>query len=425
MTVFNSLKFFFLFFVVLIVKGQEETSKHDSIDSFVSNSDILTKLKSYDELVRSLEIKLIDLELDVKEKSAEIEYLKSKILAKDKVDTTSQAPTTRPPTTQEQTTQPPTTQPPTQPSTTQPPTTQRPTTQPAPMTTTIPDDSIEERLQHLEELSKIHTLRSCHEYDEYGINTSGKYFIDPDGPLVGIEPFEVYCNFDDHSTEILHDYDAETTEKMPVEIDHCTEPHVCFRLDLTYPTKMEQIVSLIDLSENCTQEIRFNCFLAPLEVNGEAIGTWVNRNNGNETYFTGSNSGTHICECGLTDSCSDSEHLNTCNCDASELPIEQFDAGVITDMTALPIIGFNYGDLLQFPDQYASIEIGRLKCKGKKPLLPEEINDSCKNLKLNGESRSRNYPLNDGSLAFCDMTKRITDSEIQRKIGDFRFKEPM
>ena len=73
MIVFNSSKFFFLIFIVLIVKGQEETSKHDSIDSFVSNSDILTKLKSYDELVRSLEIKLIDLELEVKEKSAEID----------------------------------------------------------------------------------------------------------------------------------------------------------------------------------------------------------------------------------------------------------------------------------------------------------------------------------------------------------------
>ena len=94
-------------------------------------------------------------------------------------------------------------------------------------------------------------------------------------------------------------------------------------------------------------------------------------------------------------------------------------------MSELPIMGFNYGDLLVYPDQYATILIGRLKCKGKKPLLPEDINDSCKNLKLNGESRSRNYALNDGSLAFCDMTKRITDSKIQKKIGDFQFKEPM
>merc|ERR1711962_1458714 len=109
MIVFNSLKFFFLVFIILIVKGQEETSKHDSIDSFVSNSDILTKLKSYDELVRSLEIKLIDLELEVKKKSAEIDHLKRKIQVKDEADPTSQAPTIQPPTTQPATTQPPTT----------------------------------------------------------------------------------------------------------------------------------------------------------------------------------------------------------------------------------------------------------------------------------------------------------------------------
>ena len=165
--------------------------------------------------------------------------------------------------------------------------------------------------------------------------------------------------------------------------------------------------------------------MAPLSVNGDAIGTWVNRNGGNETYFTGANSGTHICECGLTQTCSDSEHNNVCNCDASELPIVQLDSGTITDMTQIPITGFNYGDLLVYPEQHASIFIGRLKCTGKKPLLPEEINDSCKNLKLNGESRSRNYALNDGSLAFCDMTKRITDGAIQKKMGDFQFKEPM
>ena len=80
---------------------------------------------------------------------------------------------------------------------------------------------------------------------------------------------------------------------------------------------------------------------------------------------------------------------------------------------------------MEYPDQNAQIYIGRLKCKGKKKLLPEDINDSCKNLKLDGESRSRNYALNDGSLAFCDMTKRITDNSIERKIGDFQFKEPM
>ena len=123
--------------------------------------------------------------------------------------------------------------------------------------------------------------------------------------------------------------------------------------------------------------------------------------------------------------CSDSEHEATCNCDAASLPTWQSDAGVLTNMSALPVMGFNCGNYLQYENQDAFIQIGRLKCKGKKLLLPEEINDSYKNLKLNGEFRSRNYTLNDGSLNFCDMTKRIIDSEIQKEVGDLRFKEPM
>ena len=420
-----SLNFLLILFSIIIFLGKSIDSNGPGQYHEVSSSEDLAK---YDSLIRNLEKKLNSLDYMVKLKSDELKELQ---LMFHEMDTASKWKssewpptelTTREPTTVKPTTRKPTTARPTtaEPTTAQTTTVIRTTTVKPPETTTTPDKSVEERLQHLEELSKIHTLRSCNEYDEYGINTSGTYFIDPDGPLVGIEPFQVHCNFDDHSTEILHDHDGQT-----VEIDHCTEPHVCFHLELKYPTKMEQMVSLIDLSDTCTQEITFNCFLAPLSVNGEAIGTWVNRNGGNETYFTGSNHGTHICDCGVKKECSDTEHNNVCNCDAAELPIGQVDSGVITDMSALPIIGFNYGDLLEYPDQNAQIYIGRLKCKGKKKLLPEDINDSCKNLKLDGESRSRNYALNDGSLAFCDMTKRITDNAIERKIGDFQFKEPM
>ncbi len=45
--------------------------------------------------------------------------------------------------------------------------------------------TIEERVEHLEELSKIKTLRTCHELAQHGITTSGKYNIDPDGDQIG------------------------------------------------------------------------------------------------------------------------------------------------------------------------------------------------------------------------------------------------
>ena len=55
----------------------------------------------------------------------------------------------------------------------------------------IENDNIEDRVTKLEDLAKIGTLRSCFEYSQYGLKTSGPYLIDPDGGLIGQEPFQV------------------------------------------------------------------------------------------------------------------------------------------------------------------------------------------------------------------------------------------
>ena len=53
------------------------------------------------------------------------------------------------------------------------------------------EDEIEERVAKLDDLAKIGTLRSCFEYSKYGLKTSGPYMVDPDGGLIGQEPFQV------------------------------------------------------------------------------------------------------------------------------------------------------------------------------------------------------------------------------------------
>ena len=57
-------------------------------------------------------------------------------------------------------------------------------------------DILEDRVAKLEELAKVGTLRTCAEYAQYGLTTSGLYMVDPDGPLLGQPPFQVFCNFD-------------------------------------------------------------------------------------------------------------------------------------------------------------------------------------------------------------------------------------
>ena len=57
------------------------------------------------------------------------------------------------------------------------------------------NQTLEERVGKLEELAKVKSLRTCHEYSQCGLRKNGKYNIDPDGDLVGHEPFEVFCDF--------------------------------------------------------------------------------------------------------------------------------------------------------------------------------------------------------------------------------------
>ena len=80
------------------------------------------------------------------------------------------------------------------------------------------EKELEDRVSKLEQLAKIGTLRTCAEYTRYGLKSSGMYNIDPDGPLLGREPFQVFCNFETGATEVLHD-----SENLTV-VDHCHDP---------------------------------------------------------------------------------------------------------------------------------------------------------------------------------------------------------
>merc|ERR1711892_1464367 len=153
------------------------------------------------------------------------------------------------------------------------------------------DNEIEDRVTKLEEISKIGTLRTCAEYGQYGLKSSGLYVVDPDGGLIGQEPFQVYCNFSTGATELMHN-----TEKM-FEVEQCHDPG-CYQKDVSYydgqteeSINIGQIESLIELSEYCEQTIHHDCTLAPFHDSGVDYVFWEDRHGGKNTYFTGSQSG--------------------------------------------------------------------------------------------------------------------------------------
>ena len=274
--------------------------------------------------------------------------------------------------------------------------------------------AIQERVLKLEELLKLVALRSCHEYKQRGITRSGLYYIDPDGIKVGENSFLVKCDFEEGTTEVSHDHQDK------IIIPHCSGDR-CYHLRLRYPSSIKQIRSLIEQSDSCIQEITFECKLTTLVANKRTTGVWLNRDGEEELYFTGSNHGKHLCACGTNRSCSNKAF--GCNCDLKKIESQE-DTGVIKNMSALPITGFEYGKF-QFSSQSAAISIGNLKCSGSRNISPNKIYDSCKNLKRHGIESSGNYILNDGSVTFCNMEKGMWDDAIKTKLGNLLFKDVM
>lgn len=262
-------------------------------------------------------------------------------------------------------------------------------------------------LQKMEALMKLtqHAPRSCHYYWEHGMKKSMMYLIDPDGPWQGIPPILVYCNLDSGATVISHNMPGKRN------IAQCRTKD-CFNLTLNYAVDMTQITSLIDISERCHQRITFGCFGSKLTK----IGSWVDRHGVQQTYFSGKNYGQHICGCAEDFDCFSTGQTNLCNCDQGD-PIERFDEGQITNMTALPITAFYYGNMY-LPSQKASVDIGPLECFGSHEYSPN--GDSCQSIKMQGRPSgyyivdSTEDPSGSKMIVRCDTAAKL--NQIQTEV---------
>ena len=107
---------------------------------------------------------------------------------------------------------------------------------------------VNDELDHLKQLSKLNTVRTCEEMKEYGVNESDFYLVDPDGPLIGHEPIMVYCDFKDGqvSTKVSHNSEER------IMVHNCKDPG-CYSRKIIYNAPMEQMLSLIQLSNSCSQ----------------------------------------------------------------------------------------------------------------------------------------------------------------------------
>lgn len=115
--------------------------------------------------------------------------------------------------------------------------------------------------------------RTCSELGSYGVNKSGVYFIDPDGPKNGSKPVELFCDFESDATEVGHDKDEQV-----FDIDHCATPG-CFKINFNYEAEASVMQELIEQSDYCEQLVTYECLMAPLAYGTSTfLASWTDKN---------------------------------------------------------------------------------------------------------------------------------------------------
>nr|CAH0110895.1 unnamed protein product [Daphnia galeata] len=250
--------------------------------------------------------------------------------------------------------------------------------------------------------------RTCHEARLANPSlTSDVYWIDPDGQGVGEDPIQVTCDMSSGITLIGHNSES------PTNVGHCLDPG-CYSKSIAYEASLRQISALIELSEECRQSIKYDCYSAPLEFNGVVYSWWNNRDGQAQDYWSGNNNATHTCQCGIQNSCIDSNLK--CNCDA-DAPMSLYDEGEITKKEDLPISRLNFGRTA--PEASSGVHtLGKLKCSGQR--VVNGMPTSCTELWQIGHVLSGLYLIRGVSqveTVYCDFSQLPTSQGFQTWIG--------
>ncbi|EFX82526.1 hypothetical protein DAPPUDRAFT_27396, partial [Daphnia pulex] len=156
------------------------------------------------------------------------------------------------------------------------------------------------------------------------------------------------------STSILHDSESS------LDVGHCADPG-CYSRLINYTASMGQMKALAELSTECHQSVKYDCYYTPFELNGVAYSWWNDREGNAQYFWSGSNTdGVHTCRCGIDGNCVDS--AVKCNCDTIS-PIQLVDDGmsVITDKNVLPVTRLNFGRT-QLETSSGVHTLGRFEC---------------------------------------------------------------
>ena len=142
----------------------------------------------------------------------------------------------------------------------------------------------------------------------------------------------------------------------------------CYKEEITYFASMEQIVSLMDISADCFQDITHTCVHNTLT----GYSWWMGRGGRNNKYWHGNGTVEEGCACSIESNlnCTDAHGAHgLCNCD--DRNEGDIDAGTLRGFDQLPVMGLYYGDSA-FKTSFLHYNLGRLHCNGQKAPFPSQ-----------------------------------------------------
>ena len=118
-------------------------------------------------------------------------------------------------------------------------------------------ESIKKVRKSYDILERLTAPKTCHDISLAGFDQSDAFLIDPDGQQFGEEPMRVQCELPEGLTII--------GEPQKIKVGKCNGIR-CFQQDLEYDMSDENLKSLIDGSDSCSQEFIFKCYSATTQV---------------------------------------------------------------------------------------------------------------------------------------------------------------
>jgi len=207
---------------------------------------------------------------------------------------------------------------------------------------------------------KTNSPSSCSVIRKYVSSSSGNYVIDPDG-AGGQAPFTVYCDMSDKNgvgvTVVSHDSESRTL------VDGY-ESEGSYSRSIHYSgASLSQLASLTDVSSNCEQFIKYECYGSILRFTSSPFAWWVSRDSRQILYWGGASPDSNKCACGMTNSCANPSE--ECNCRENDY-VWREDSGLLTDKSTLPVNELRFGDtgVLSGNDEKGYHTLGKLKCYG-------------------------------------------------------------